>query len=252
MRRLRFSLLGLFGLTALAALACTSLLSASAPWIRVLLTASLLLLLTAVVIAVCRRGLARAFGVGAAIFGWGYLLLQQPGIPAGWSSPFTGSAWVAPGTHTPLSDYLGTTWLLEVAYDKALPLVRTPPGAGVAVPVTFFLGGMGLGGGSMVPNPGMPPGVGGQPGAVQAPGVGHSPGMAGGGPGAGYDLFGGYFDPNTGAFVYGPPGGGQATAPPFYPTREDFIAVGQALWTIVFALVGGLLGRCLWQERGAA
>jgi hypothetical protein len=72
---LQFSLLTLFGLVTIVALGCAALRSPSELWASSLFTFTIVVLLAAILRAILRRGPARAFWIGFALFGWGYLLL---------------------------------------------------------------------------------------------------------------------------------------------------------------------------------
>jgi WD40 repeat protein len=72
--RLQFSLVSLFGLAAVVALACAALVNASPLWASAWYTFTLLLLLTATLAAVFRPR-NRAFWLGFVVFGWAYLFL---------------------------------------------------------------------------------------------------------------------------------------------------------------------------------
>ena len=69
---LQFSLLSLFGLVALTALACTALMNASPLWASTWFTLTILLLLPATLAAIFRPR-NRAFWLGFVLFGWAYL-----------------------------------------------------------------------------------------------------------------------------------------------------------------------------------
>src|SRR5687767_11146988 len=75
MRWPQFSLKGLAGIVAFAAVACCSLIYATQAWSSMIFTAAVMLLIFAVVAGVYRQGAARAFWAGCAISGWIYLLL---------------------------------------------------------------------------------------------------------------------------------------------------------------------------------
>ena len=77
MRALRPSITTLMAVVILAGLAFAALRSASELWFSAFYTATVLLLLRAVVSARFRRGDARAFWFGFAVFGWGVFLLAM-------------------------------------------------------------------------------------------------------------------------------------------------------------------------------
>ncbi len=114
MRRFQFSLRALLGSAVFVAVACPSLLYASETIASLVFTATAVLLLAAVVAALFRRGPARAFWVGFAIFGWGYLwLAYRPDNPFALPVPAYGD--------------LATTRLMSFTYYALLPRVRTRP-----------------------------------------------------------------------------------------------------------------------------
>jgi hypothetical protein len=71
--RVRFTLRQLFGLVVYVAIACGGLLHPSATVASAIFTLTLVVLLVAILAAVARRGPRRAFWIGLAIAGWGYL-----------------------------------------------------------------------------------------------------------------------------------------------------------------------------------
>lgn len=75
MSRPRFSIAGLMGLVVVVAVGVAALRSGSEDWAGIVLTLTLGLLGAAVLGAIYRTGPRRAFWVGFALFGWGYLAL---------------------------------------------------------------------------------------------------------------------------------------------------------------------------------
>jgi hypothetical protein len=75
MRSLRFSIAGLMGAVLIAALGLVALRSASETWAGLTLLATCGVLGLAVVGVVCRGAAERAWWLGFAIFGWGYIVL---------------------------------------------------------------------------------------------------------------------------------------------------------------------------------
>ena len=71
----RFSMLGLFGVVAVAALACAALTNPTPLWACIVETGVVATLTYAVVAAVFRREARRAFWIGLSMVGWGYALL---------------------------------------------------------------------------------------------------------------------------------------------------------------------------------
>jgi hypothetical protein len=215
MPRFQFSLRALLGAAVFVAVACSSLLYASETIASLVFTATVLVLLAAVVAAVCRRGAARAFWVGFAIFGWGYLWL------AIWPEPAPSMVMPARGPEG-FQEYRGlvTTKLMVFAYEALLPWMRTPP-------------------------PPQPSGPYGTPAPVW-----YSPGMYDDDPfgdpsaprpeGPGYPAYAPIPAPY-------PP----ATRPPAssYPSYPAFMRVGHSLWAWLFALFGAVLARHIYRTR---
>jgi hypothetical protein len=215
MRRFQFSLRALLGSAVFVAVACSTLLCASETIASVVFTVTAVVLLAAVVAAVFRRGASRAFCVGFAIFGWGYLWLAS--WPEDYSSYPETRAW-----HLQESRGLATTKLMSFTYHALLPWVRTPP-----APPPQPYGPYGT------PSPdGYSPGYYdddpfGAPGGPRPEGPGY--------PGA---------TPIPASY---PP----TTSPPAssYPEFSAFMRVGHSLWAWLFALFGGLLARYLYATR---
>lgn len=110
MKALAFSIKGLLLAVTLTAFGLTALLNASWVWTSVVVSVTLLVLLTALLAIPCRPSPRRAFWLGFAIFGWGYLLIL----------------------HTPLGEAYQagapTTVVLEKAYEAINPeYERTEP-----------------------------------------------------------------------------------------------------------------------------
>jgi WD40 repeat protein len=95
--RLQFSLISLFGLVVVVALACAALVNASPLWASASYTVTLLFLLTATLAAVFRPQ-NRAFWLGFIVFGWAYLF-------------FTFGPWVGGCVAPPLSSGQGLVYL---------------------------------------------------------------------------------------------------------------------------------------------
>lgn len=68
----RFSLLALFGVVAAVAVACAALTNPTPLWACVVETGVIATLTYAVLAAVFRREMRRAFWIGVSIIGWGY------------------------------------------------------------------------------------------------------------------------------------------------------------------------------------
>ena len=74
-RSIRFSIAGLMGAVLVAAIGLAALRNASETWAGVMLLLTCGVLALAVVGVVCRAGSERAWWLGFALFGWGYLAL---------------------------------------------------------------------------------------------------------------------------------------------------------------------------------
>jgi energy-coupling factor transporter transmembrane protein EcfT len=108
----------LFGLTAIAAIACVALVFATAWWAAVAFTASIVLLLASLVFCFAATGDRRWYWIGFAIFGWGYwIVLSLPLL----SFEGTLGQWQLGGSR------LVSEKILEWVYFHALPLVHAEP-----------------------------------------------------------------------------------------------------------------------------
>ena len=117
MRHFQFSLRWLFGATAFVAVACTALLNATELWQSLFVSAMLATLVLSILLVVYSRQSVRAFWVGFCVCGWAYYLLvsyylDEKGVHI--ADPFKGKP-----------SQLVSTRLLELAYQRAIPLVRT-------------------------------------------------------------------------------------------------------------------------------
>jgi hypothetical protein len=128
MYRPTISIRMLLAVVAFIALACTSIAWANGIWATTLFTASLGVLLFAVLALILRRGVKQAFWIGFALFGWGYIWMAH------WPNselPRTGiGGSAAHGDWILQRDDLGslaTTRVLTYAYTNWLPAVRTEP-----------------------------------------------------------------------------------------------------------------------------
>lgn len=79
----RFSIRHILLWTAAIGLACVALRNASAVWVGLALAAALLILATALLLVIFRRGAVQAYWIGFALFGGLYVLL----LLVGWISP---------------------------------------------------------------------------------------------------------------------------------------------------------------------
>ena len=234
MKRPQFSILALLGLIAFVAVACTSLVNADDLWARILVSTTAIALTVSLLLCIFRRGARQAFWIGFALCGWLYWISFH------WSPSEKYQEFMGNFTHN--SD-LATSRLLLWTYQHVLPLVRTPP-----PPQPTFGGG---GGGFFGPGP-----------------VGDGSGMGAASDGLTIDVpafssgliaqFGGAAPAGGGMTGGGMTGGGMPTmggmsaalftpaAPAaFYPTLDAFVRVGQPLWTLILAFLGGLLARYL-------
>ena len=82
MKTIAFSIKGLLAAVTMIAVGLVALLNASPMWDSIIVTLTLFLLLTALLSLACRPGPRRAFWIGFAIFGWGYLTLVDSPIVA--------------------------------------------------------------------------------------------------------------------------------------------------------------------------
>lgn len=82
MKTSAFSIKGLLAAVTMIAVGLVALLNASPLWDSIIVSLTLLLLLTALLSFACRPSPRRAFWIGFAIFGWGYLILVDSPIVA--------------------------------------------------------------------------------------------------------------------------------------------------------------------------
>src|SRR4051812_16850665 len=85
----RFSIAGLMVVVLICGVGVAALVNASEMWAGVMTCATLLLLQVAILGAAFRREKKRAFWVGFAVFGWGYLLFSQNWVPDAFRLPTT-------------------------------------------------------------------------------------------------------------------------------------------------------------------
>jgi hypothetical protein len=201
-----FSLRQLFLWTAVIAVGCVALRSASSTWVGAMFGMTFLALATAILLIIFRQGAQRAYWIGFATFGWLYIALLfvswsffNPTIPS--DNPF--QPWNLPTRQISSACY---HWLYDAAFEKHFASYQAGPGMG---------GGMG----------GMPGMMGSGGGMYGGSG---SMGMM---PGAGS---GGY----VGSMV--PPG------PPPGPDEASFANVAHPLWAILLSAIGGCLAHWLY------
>jgi hypothetical protein len=96
MPRFRFSLLALFGCVTVAAIACAALINPTKAWCSGVITSVFVLLFFAVLSVIYGSEQRRAFWVGFAVVGWGYILMHA----------FLG--------HLQIAGYLATSQLLTM------------------------------------------------------------------------------------------------------------------------------------------
>jgi hypothetical protein len=80
MHRIRFSLLAMFGFVAVVAVVCAALARPSQLWLVVVSASALAALFYAVLAATYGRNARRAFWVGFAVVGWGYVAMERENI----------------------------------------------------------------------------------------------------------------------------------------------------------------------------
>lgn len=224
---LQFSLRNLLIAVAAVALGMAALLNANSWWSSLLWGATLATLLFAGLATLLRREALRAFWGGVLLAGGLYLLLLMYSVQHSSASIFATAASPVVVSYSPLSqEQLVTTRLTHRGY-TLLPAAKTmqylPPatttGAGTLAPGELGSFGGGMGGASVMPGlPGMPSGTGNVPA---------SGGLGGGG--GGFGSTGVAFLPN-----------------PSYVDMNSFIEVGQALWTLLIAWLGGLASARLY------
>ncbi len=164
-----FSLKQLFLWTAVAALGCVALRNASDAWSAAMLGFVVLMLASAILLAVFRGDSRRAFWIGFATFGWLYVLL----LAFGWSLDPSN------GPDNPLRPYnLVTTrisnacyhWLYDAAFAKHFSAQQSAMGGMSGGMMGSGMGGLGpmtgYGGGGMMSGGG---GLGGVPMAPPGP-----------------------------------------------------------------------------------
>ena len=130
---LRFSIRQLLIWTAVIALGCVALRSASAGWVAAILAIVLLILATATLLAVFRQGADRAQWIGFGVFGWLYWLLLMFGQldgPGQLDNPF----WPR---------NFATAKLSALLYDRLYSEPRTHYGMGGADSMMGPMSGMG-------------------------------------------------------------------------------------------------------------
>lgn len=232
MAHVRFSLRSLFGGVAFAAVACAALISASPLWASGLWTVTVALLLAALPLANFRDGRSRAFALGFLSFGWLYLAILV------W--PYNNR--LVDSQNRFLPGQLATSRLTSLAYEKVLPLFRTPAnsatsGSSWSNPVPSW--------GNTTPSM-QPPGMGGPMGGGGQPPMGGMGAMSGGGGGMGM-MGGGSMGPMGGGMMSG--GSAGTITVSNYPTQNDFDSVGDALWTLIIAVCGGVFARYLYDTH---
>ena len=212
MARWSFGLRQLFLWTAAISLGLVALRSASATWVGAMLGLTFATLTASILFAVFRKGQQKAFWIGFATFGWAYLLLLLVSWTLGRNtvnnSPLRAQ-------NLPTQQMAGATyhWLYDEAFEK---YNAGTPNGGYYGPMA---GGGYVGSGMMVDS--------------GDSGLGYEGDMIGGVP-MGPGMAGGLGVP---AIPAGPPPG---------PNESDFVKVAHALWTLLFAVIGGSLAHSLY------
>ena len=213
----RFSIRQLLLGTALVAVGCVALRSASPTWVAALLGVVLLVLTAAVPLAIFRQGAQRAWWFGFALFGWLYLLL----LAYSWGlDPNTSQG-------NPFRPYsLVTAQLSSSGYMRMYAAACVPP-SGHYVPTTITV--------PVTTYPAVPATVMSDPAYIAA---GSPPPIyPGGGSPATYTVY-------VGTNVATPAFSG--------PSHDDFINVAHAFWAILIAVCGGWFTCWLYVTRPAA
>ena len=131
MHRFRFNLLTLFGFVAIVAVGCAALARPSQLWLVVVSGASLAGLFYAVLAAVYGRNASRAFWVGVAVVGWGYVALEWAKIPFFVPTEFVTERLQAV-LHAP-ANLPAASYAVATTAPSYSTWSTTPPGAPVAV-----------------------------------------------------------------------------------------------------------------------
>jgi hypothetical protein len=228
-----FSLRALAGAITAIALACAALIYAS-PWTASLAwTVTVLGLALATVAAVLSTSHRRGFWTGFAIVGWLYAFVTV--------SPMLGQ----------LQGSLFTTALMQLAA-KAMPAPKSSPGTpgslhSYGTPTTSYVVGPAITASTPVYASGSPTSMPTQLGFGLEDGSGAAP--------------------STSSRPTYSPAPAPVPLPPaaIYPVTtytpsaiaasrfaESFIEIGQALWVLAFAMVGGLMGQCLVARQSRA
>jgi hypothetical protein len=116
---MQFSLRQLLYATAFTGVACAALIYASALWAAAAFSLAIALLLAAIVLAYAAQGRQRAFWIGFAVCGWGYLaMLHSPILTFDDSTH-----WHGPSEGPPLI----SSMILDRIYFDVLSLVHSQP-----------------------------------------------------------------------------------------------------------------------------
>jgi hypothetical protein len=232
---LQFSLRNLLITVAFCAFGAAALVNANPWWLAISWSAALFSLVAAGLFAVHRREEKRAFWGGYVVFGSLYVLLLMYSIQPT-SSSNSSVLCLAPLSYQNLLTTKLTTWtyshLPAALATEYLPTPVAPTASGSSGPpaaggMPGVLGGMpGMASGGMSGSSGMPGG--GMAGGMQGmmPGM---PGMAG--------------------IPGGMPGGIPPTPNPRFVDQMTYTEVGQALWIVLIASLGGALSSWLFKSR---
>jgi hypothetical protein len=212
----RFGLRQLFLWTAAIAFGLVALRSATMTWVAGMLGLVTAALATSILLIVFRHGSKRAYWIGFAIFGWLYLLV----LVASWTLARIAANDSPLAAHNLPTQQLSSYsyhWLFDEAFEK-YQASRSMPSTvmGSGQDFTFYFGS-----------------TSGSPAGAATGGMSMESGMAGS------------TMPNPGpmpiAFSYSTPVG-----PPPGPNESDFVNVAHALWTLLFAVMGGCLSFWLY------
>ena len=224
MARWSFGLRQLFLWTAAIALGLVALRSASATWVAAMLGLANAALALSFLLIVFRRGHVRAYWIGFATFGWLYLLV----LVASWTLARMAANDSPLAAHNLPTQQLASYsyhWLYDEAFEKYYAGPTQSSSAVVGAGQTFFFG----------TTPGDP--------AAAAPPGSSSPIDT---TGTGMPMYGSA--PMPIAVSLAIPAGSSPG-----PNETDFVNVAHALWTLLFAVIGGCLAYWLYvtgPERG--